>query len=147
MHACILHPAPCLPTGAILPRVKVLPCLHQGAGLPQQAHLHPPCSPFGLHPHTLCRPPRSARSSLLPPHTLQVLPYGKALVCRDVLSAAMPSCRFRLVSVCAAPGLHTMIGVHIHTMPEVTYNSRCYIQLQGLHCVLYTPGIPRAMGV
>jgi hypothetical protein len=28
---------------------------------------------------------------------MEVLPYGKALVCRDVLSAAMPSCRFRLV--------------------------------------------------
>ncbi|GAX77422.1 hypothetical protein CEUSTIGMA_g4867.t1 [Chlamydomonas eustigma] len=29
---------------------------------------------------------------------MEVLPHGKALVCRDVLSAALPSCRFRLVA-------------------------------------------------
>lgn len=36
--------------------------------------------------------------SLLRLLELEVLPYSKALVCRDVLSAAMPACRFRLVS-------------------------------------------------
>ena len=130
------------------PRIKCAcsppPPLWRGCGLPQQAHL-PHAFSFGLSP----------------PRTLQVLPYGKALVCREVRTphpsclppthtagaplrkgAGLPRRAQRgnaQLQVQAGECLRAfwdyppLLGFHMHIIADVTYYSRGYTVCYNTH--------------